>query len=530
MSEENNFNSENVVGNQSSDDNGKITDNENIVSGEGFAAANNVTDSFDNVTGPVNDVKKPKKNMKPVIAVVAMLAVVAMAAGIFFFSKSALGKNGHIITALRNTFVTEEEVGESELDNLLAAGKCAVDMQLSLDGVEYAMACDYDRSAKQMSVSGNFSDGSTSMSGIATIDDTYFRCAVPEYINGVFEYNYTGENTGYLMNMITQYTGMDIAEFNKLFSECFNMTESQIRADDNEYTEMFLDDFNMLDFEKTDSKEFSVAGETKSCKGYKTVVTKEVLEKWIDNYKELDSVDAATTKNLDIIKYALADFSGFTVTVYIADDKIAAMEIDVDGDVLTVKLEGKENPLYNIVLVNSEDGETAEIRVDTTKENNDAKTVVTLMGEEIMSASYNSETGKISVTSIDDTFIFDGSYKCDEKGLELVIDKFSIDGESFSGMFKISDEVSIESIDSSLPVIDAGNATEQEFQTFLMNNMDLQALYNLGGMGSDDELYDDSLDDFDMEDLEGFDMEDLEGYDMEDLEGYDMEDLEGLDI
>ena len=88
---------------------------------------------------------------------------------------------------------------------------------------------------------------------------------------------------------------------------------------------------------------------------------------------------------------------------------------------------------------------------------------------------------------------------------------------------------SIESIDSSLPVIDAGNATEQEFQSFLMSNMDLQGLYNLSGMGSDDELYDDSLDDYDMEDLEGYDMEDLYGYDLDDydLDGYD---TEGLDI
>lgn len=126
--------------------------------------------------------------------------------------------------------------------------------------------------------------------------------------------------------------------------------------------------------------------------------------------------------------------------------------------------------------------------------------------------------------------IFEGSYKCDEKGLEFVIDRCSIDGESFKGMFKISDEVSIETIDSSLPVLDVGNATEQEFGTFFMNNMNMQGLQDLYGSDDDadygdEDLYDDSLNDFDLEDLEGYDMEDLEG-----LEGYDSEDYEGMDI
>ncbi len=534
MSEDNGFNSENVVGNGSSVDNEKINYNENFVSSENLEMPNDAADSFNNVTGSVNDFRKPKRNLKAVIAVVAMFAVVAMAAGIFFFSKSALGKNSHILTALRNTFASGESEDISKLDKLMEAGKYALDMQLSYDGSEVAVACDIDRPAKQMSVNGSFSEGNTSVGVVGTIDDTYFKFAVPGYINGTFEYNYTAENTGYFVDIITQATGMDIAEFNKLFSNCFTMPESRAEVGNDEYTKMLFDDFNELDFEKVEEKEFSVAGETKDCKGYKAVITKEILEKWIDNYKELDMVNAVTANNLDIIKQSLTDFGQFAVTVYIADKKAAAIEIEFEGDVLSIKFEGKENPLYNIVITGIEDGENEEIRIDTTKDSNDTKIVVTFMGEEFMSASYNSETGKVSVTCVDDVFTLDGMYKYDETGLELVIDNMTIDGDSFSGMFKISDEVSIESIDSSLPVIDAGNATEQEFQSFLMSNMDLQGLYNLSGMGSDDELYDDSFDDYDMEDLEGYDMEDLYGYDLDDydLDGYDLDgyDTEGLDI
>ncbi|MCI8306664.1 MAG: hypothetical protein HFH14_01320 [Lachnospiraceae bacterium] len=518
MSEDNNFNSENVAGNEKSVDNNIVTQSENIAGNEAFSTTNYAAGSFGNAAGSFNDGNKPKRNMKPVIAVVAMLAVIAMAAGVFLFSKSALGKNGHIITALRNTFAaTVEEDGTAKLDKLLEAGKCAIDMQLSLDGIELAIACDMDRPQKQMSLSGSWSDGSTNMSAIATIDDTYFKCSIPEYINGVFEYNFTAENTGYFVDLITQSTGMDIAEFNKMFSDCFNMTQSQQKFGEDEYTKMLLDDFNELDFEKVDEKEFLVAGETKGCKGYKTVITKDIVGKWIDNYKELEIVNAATRSNLDIIKRSLADFGECIVTVYIADEKVAAIEMEVENDVLSVKFEGKENPLYNIVLSATDSGENEEVRIDTTKENGETKIVVTVAGEELITMSYNSETGKFSANSVDEIFVFEGTYKIDENGLELVIDNLSVDGESLSGMFKISDEVSIETIDAALPVLDIGNATEQQLQTFFMNNMNMQALYGLDGLtDSEDDDYDyyDYYDDYDLEGLDEYDLEDLEGLDI----------------
>lgn len=477
----------------------------------------NINNENENVITPDNvsysgDEKKPKSKVKPIIAMAAMIVVIAGTVGFFLFPRSVLGKNSYILTAFRNTFVTGSDDNGTEIGKFAEAGKFAMDIQFATNDFAFSMDCDVNQPEKQMSLGGSFSGGDESMSVMAAIDDTYFKFTIPEMINGVFEYNYTQENTGYLTKFMSQSTGMDISEFNEWFSQLFEMPATEtVSLEDYAYTKMLLDDFNLLEFEKVGEKEFSTAGGQKSCEGYKAVVTKEIVEKWLKNYEDLTPMSSA---NIAVIRQSLTDYSELAITVYIADDKVAAVEFEEEGDIIAIKLEGVEKPLDNIVISSKTEGEESDIRIDTTRENAETKIVMTMADEEIMTASYNSETGKISVKCgpYGDTFSFDGTFKYDDKSVEFVIDRLTLDGESISGMFRMSDEVSIETIDSSLPTLDAGNATEQEFSTFIMSNMNLQGgLFD--GLGPDE-----SYDDYD---LEGLDADDLEGLDLEEWENLD---------
>lgn len=475
----------------------------------------NINNENENVITPDNvsypgDEKKPKSKVKPIIAMAALIVVIAGTVGFFLFPRSVLGKNSYILTALRNTFVTGSDDNGTEIGKFAEAGKCAIDIQFATDDFAFSMEGDVDQPEKQLSANVSFSSGDQSVSVKGTIDDTYFKFTVPEMVNGVFEYNYTQENTGYLADMISQ-AGMDISEFNEMFSQLFEMPTETASLDDYAYTKMLLDDFNLLEFDKVGEKEFSVAGGQKGCEGYKAVVTKEIVEAWLKNYEDLNPLSSA---NIAVIRQALTDYTELALTVYIADDKVAAVEFEEEDDMVAIKFEGVEKPLDNIVISSKAEGEESDIRIDTTRENAETKIVMTMAGEEIMTASYNSETGKISVKCgpYDDTISFDGTFKYDDKSVEFVIDRLTFDGESISGMFRMSDEVSIETIDPSLPTLDAGNATEQEFSTFVMNNMNLQGIFS-DGLGPDE-----SYDDYD---LEGLDADDLEGLDLEDWENLD---------
>ncbi|MDE6636426.1 MAG: hypothetical protein K2K09_07490, partial [Lachnospiraceae bacterium] len=356
--------------------------------------------------------------------------------GFFLFPRSVLGKNSYILNAFRNTFVTESDDNGTEIGKFVEAGKYAMDIQFATNDFAFSMGCDVNQPEKQMSLSGSFSGGDESMSVMATLDDSSVKFTIPEMINGVFEYNYTQENTGYLVELMSQSIGMDISELNDMFSQLFEMPEETVSLDDYAYTKMLLDDFNLLDFEKVEEKEFSAAGEQKGCEGYKAVVTKEIVEKWLKNYEDINPLSSA---NIAVIRQSLTDYTELVITVYIADDKVAAVEFEAEGDMVAIKLEGVEKPLDNIVISSKTEGEESDIRIDTTRENAETKIVMTMADEELMTAAYNSETGKISVKCgpYGDAFSFDGTFKYDDKSIEFVIDRLTLDGESISGMFRM---------------------------------------------------------------------------------------------
>lgn len=361
------------------------------------------------------------KKIMPVVIVAAIAVVMAGSLGVFLFSKNVFGKNSHIITAARNTFGTVAgSMGEFLKGDEY---KIFVENHQHIGDEPFTLSLEYNviETEKRMSISGDISYGDIGGDAVAVLDDTYLKVCIPKFINGTFVYDHTKQNGGEALQGMLESSGMGVDELNSMFKP-FDKGSSAFKK----YIKMLLDDFNALDFEKIEPKEFNIGGGPKSCSGYRAVVTNEVVEEWIDNYREHVSEETDISNETS----KLASWIGATYTVYIYDNRLAAVESSTKNDMMEITFEGAENPLESV-------------HIKSARENTDRQYI--------------------------------GKIQSSEEGAMFKIEDVGSEG-GMSTSITIVNSAHIESIDDSLPSIDVGSATKDELTQFIFANAGISFL------------------------------------------------------
>lgn len=438
--------------------------------GERIDGGNQKNWKFDPKTGePLNPKPEKKGVKKPVI----IGAIAAAAVIVIVIIANAVMSNPTVKVA-KACYNTVQETLEaltdySALEDLNDEGSAAVNVSVPDSYVSFDMNLSWDGTEHSADGTVNYDDGYSSTS---TNFDLY---AGSEYVAGtadllnsnVFYYNYTEENSGYLIDMLEE-SGISQEDLNQMLKDIFDGKDMKDKVD----TRQLLSDLSdEMDIQKADSAKFTVNGKEVNCKGYSMEIDNEKLNTlwniYYDAYDEaydfsaMDSITEQSTGSS--MKDPFSDLEAFDyeLNFYVHGDTLAAIVVtDLDTeDVFTIGIEGGDFPLQNLSF---NDGESTYRLVGET--NDGVYTADFVEGEDetstgMFSYSYDTESGEYTITA--DGESVDGTFLGDDDDFLFAL---NIGGDSAVSMSAdITEDASVNTIEIDENSYDLGNMTEEDF-------------------------------------------------------------------
>ncbi len=429
--------------------------------------------NFDPMTGePIKKKGFLKSTASKVILAIAIIAVVACGAAALAFSGIFANESDKVLTAIKNTIADKGELTQAfELGDILASDEYTVGFSMAAEGVGMDLNCLSGKSGKQ--ITGNVDIAySSSIDFALNLTEDELQVQIPYISDKIFTYNYKAENTGYLMEEMGSEEEIDaLNQLLEYFYNAKNNTETSKKIKN-----ALLDEYKTLEFEKVKSAKFEVDGKDRTCEGYETVISKENIQNLIDVYEEATSEELEELEELMLdldpsytaqsyvgtfeeLKEELEDMPDVTVTFYLYDNKLACVEVQPKGEeAVQIQFLGGDRRAQNMRIVD-EDGYVA---FEVVGEKDGSTETFELFADEmsILNFEYDSKSGDFTLYS--DEISLSGTIESDRDGLNIAIDEFSdeYDSYEFEGSILIKKGADFEELDGDK--FDIGNASEDE--------------------------------------------------------------------
>lgn len=390
----------------------------------GFSAANQqetasqgASAGFDPMTGkPLTggtSTPPKSKNIKiPIIIGCVSLGVAAIAFAIFFALSSGLflGKPGKVLAAINNTAKKTPRIIEAlkPLESICDS-KYTISFSGDIEGVSFEG--EFRNGGKEKQVSGKADADGSELKLLAGIDGKAARLSVPVLTKYVLTYNYTGKNSGYLMDALDE---EEINAINALCGAAAKETDAKkIKSD---VLKVYTDEFKSLAFDSVDKEEYEIDGKDVKCAGYQTVITGDNLANIVDGYqkiieKEFDFMNDSeafgmdnVTESFDELRTQCEDVGEIGATFYIYKNQLAAVILeDLEyEEKVEICFEGGDYRMQNITIKDGNNrlrlaGETTDKKETFKLEERMASSGGSW--REIASLDYAFESGKFTISA-----------------------------------------------------------------------------------------------------------------------------------
>ena len=354
-------------------------------------------------------------------------------------------------------------------------------------------------------------------------------------LNNQYIYNYTEDpdDDSFLAELFEEMEdeGLDADTINGALKDYYNtlMDFENLNKTNEELIEECKDHLRDLEVKKADSAEFEVNGKEVKCKGYTVIITEKDMKKLLDSYtksmkntfeKSMGTILEAADMDIDDLMDetfgeaydAIEDMEDIEIDFYIYKNEIAAIEMEIDDEKLSVQFQGGDYRAQNILV--SAAGSKVELTGE--KKGNVEKATVKADKETIFSYEFDSKKGDLLLTVSDgyDDYEIEGiNVKSEDDELVVSFDEIDLDGVLFDGSFTIKKDAKIKAMSGDEFILN--EATEDELMETVQD--EAEALDELGGLGS---LFGGSSYDYDDYD---WDEEDWDDYDWDEEDWDDEE-------
>ena len=436
------------------------------------AAAGNTADSemkFDPMTGlPIGSsnggVHKFKGGkLKAGLAIAAGVVVVGGVVYAGMNSGAFLGKGNKVLLAATKTFSEENHLAEdlANVTGILASGKYTVAVKGAAEDAEIDV--EYRDASSKKQIKGMIDDGYMEVEFDAAINDKKLAVQIPSVDDRVFVYNYTEENDGYLVDELGEDT---VESVNELLETICSEKEQKKLVED--LTEAVLEEYKNLEFKKAEKEEYEVNGKDRKCKGYETTITSDNMLNILDDMEEIlgdEYEDALEKADVDLgdafseMRQTFRSMPDIDVTFYLYKNKLACINMDVDGDDAEILFLGGDTRTQNMKF-RVERETVLEIKGST--ESGVEKTRVYVDDKEYCELKYDYKGGKFTIDASE--LYLSGTIDAGRNGVTLTLKDVEVDGDviGFDGEISITKGAKVE-----LPSgeeFDLGNASKSDFE------------------------------------------------------------------
>ena len=381
---------------------------------------------FDPMTGkPISaQGKKTGKKWVKILGIVAVVAVVVFAgikSGLF------LKKSDKVLLATYNTLKDEPQIlkdlNAEKLYKIVSGNNYTITVDGNYAGqgvqVEYAS----DSSQKQLRGTVDI-ENIPDIEFTMALDSKQLKAQIPAISSKVFTYNYKDENKdGYIADAIGSKT---LEQVDSALENLYSQKEQKTVAED--IVKAVRKEYESLEFQKADKKEFEINGKDRKCKGYKFTVDEDnvanVLEAVEDileeNYEQAAALaDVSMKAVFSELNSEIRNMPDMECSVYVYKNKLAAFEINYDY--------GRDEEAMEIVFEGG-DFRTQNMKI-TFLDNDRESAVIELKGDK------DGSTEKYRLNIENGSRYYElGSLKYDRKDgdFDLVIDNVDVSGNIVS--------------------------------------------------------------------------------------------------
>ena len=313
--------------------------------------------------------------------------------------------------------------------------------------------------------------------------------------------------------------GLDADTVNGILKDYYNTLtdyESLNKANE-ELIEEIKEHFRDLDVEKTDSAEFEINGKDVKCKGYTVTITEKDLKKALDSYTKamkgtfeksmgtlLEVADMDAEELMDEAfgeAYdAIEDMEDIDIDFFIYKNQLAAIEIEVDGEKLSIQFQGGDYRAQNILM--KVDG--SKLEITGSKDGNVEKAAIKADKEEIFSYEFDSKKGDLSFVINDgyDEYEIEGiNIKSKDDELVIALNEMDLEGVILDGSLTVKKAAKLKEMSGD--EFSLNDATEDDLEeAFEDESAALEELGGLEGLFGGSYDYDDDWDDYDWDDFD----------------------------
>ena len=430
--------------------------------------------AFDPMTGRQIVGNKPtgKKKVLPIVLGIVGVALI-LVCGIFGLVASGVfsSNTGKVLSATRKTAKNAEFLGLEEIAEIVADNSYSVQSKMDISDQNVEITYSNTDKQKAVDLSADIS-GFGNINGKMVLSENSLDIAIPFLTDKILHYNYKEKKYGAIADL----QNGDVADTLDAILNIMYTSGVQGKAEKN-MEKATLEQMRNIKFEKTSNGSYEIDGKERKCKGYKTTLTDDDFEAYIDimeNYYrekfsdvDMDEYLKEMEDAFDELKESVKDIDDLDITVYLYKGKLAAVNAKIDTTEMEIQFNNSKNPLQKITIpVNV--GGVEDVLVWEGVENGSriVYTVEVSGEEEPFVLSYDKKSGEFAL-EIDDDLELEGSVKKKSGSITYTVDRMMVDGEKIDiqGEYTISDKT--EKITVSGDTFDIGNASEEELTDFL---------------------------------------------------------------
>ncbi|MBQ6995790.1 MAG: hypothetical protein IJN64_15105 [Lachnospiraceae bacterium] len=425
--------------------------------------------------------KKSKNKMLPVIgAVVAVVAVLVLVVGLFV-SGVFSGPAGQIRRATLKTFKEMPHfVQDLQGLSMLADDKYTLGVKMTMEEESIEAELRSKASEKQIYAKINVDDV-PEMTLLAGINESEVKLQIPELLDQVLVYNFKDKNKGY----ITEEADEESLEMINSLLEDINAGSMKSKKYSAELCEVFLKEFNSLEFEKADKEQYRVDGEKRNCKGYITKIKEknvvniiDGVEKVVNKYIDESMKDALEESGdsledlFDDMRDDVEDMEDIEISFYLYRGMLASIKMEnTDTDAtMEVLFKGGDYRAQNIELVEENDyGESSfEMKGSVSDSTEKFKFISNGNKDSALEIKYDYKSGDFEVQQDSYTDIdIKGNLKSSASDLVVKFEKYEYGYDTLDGAeleITLSNRVKMGKFKGK--EFDLGNASEEDMEDF----------------------------------------------------------------
>lgn len=407
--------------------------------------------------------KKSSRRVGKIAIVLAVICIMAVS-GVLFATGVFSDPSTKVAAAFSNTIKDQSHlIKDLDCSTILNSGQYELQFDGSTTGIGVNFS--YADSEKLKQIKSDVSIiGYPQIKAIMQVDAEKVKLNIPVLGDKIYTYDYINEKTGYITETSTE---EDIKLVDNMIKMMYD-TKAQKQV--NEQLAKALGAFySSLKFEAVDAKEFEVDSKKVKCNGYQTVVTGDQMKQLIEQvekimtayYSEIPFDEGESiSDSFAEAKEAYDGMKALKFTTYIYKDMVAAIEATSEDETALLELKGGATRGQNLCLT-VDDEKVFEITGKTEDEVESLK--LSNGDEEIMTINYNFKNGELSF-ALDEELELDLKLKIkkDDKGLQIELVDFDVDGVSLKGKLSLTKEPTFETLEGE--AFDLGNATEEELE------------------------------------------------------------------